>query len=280
MGIFFSILAAVAYGLSDFLAGTSSRKYSVLGLVTSAYPISILIVLITLPFIHGTLSASAFFYGAISGLTLAVAILAFYSALSLGPISIVSISTSLLSSGIPVAYGLFLGEQISFFGKIGLVFALFAGLLFGLQHGVHDKDNQRRLDIKVIFLIFCAGIAFAGSFIITHKIPHGSGMLPIFFARITGFLVFLLFSREKLIIFTNHPRKLWSIYLVGVLDAIANITMYLAFQYTALSIATVIISAYPVFTIIPAFIFLKERIGTLQILGLLMSISAIFLLAV
>ncbi len=280
MGVIFSVLAAITYGLSDFLAGTSSRKYSVLGLVTSAYPISIVIVVFTLPFISGTFSFSAFVYGTISGLTLAIAILTFYSALSLGPISMVSVSTSLLSSGIPVAYGLLQGEKISLFGKVGLVFALCAGLLFGAQHSGSENHDQRKIDLKVVFLILCAGTAFAGSFIVTHQIPPDSGMLPIFFARATGFIIFFIFNKERLIILADRPRKIWSIYLVGVLDAIANIAMYLALQHTALSITTVIISAYPVFTIIPAFIFLKERVGKLQVLGIFMAISAIFLLAI
>lgn len=280
MGVFFAVLAAIAYGLSDYCAGTSSRKYSVLGLVTSAYPISILIVTLTLPFMHGTISVSASLYGAASGLMLAIAVWAFYSALSLGPISIVSVLTSLLSSGIPVAYGLFSGEEISSFGKVGLILGLFVGLLFGIQHPEPKGVNQRRINLRVVTLILCAGIAFAASFIITHHIPPNSGMLPIFFARITGFLVFFFFRREKLLIFTDRPHKLWSLYLVGVLDAIANISMYLALQHTALSIATVVISTYPVFTIIPALIFLKERIGRLQILGILTAVCSIVLLAI
>lgn len=280
MGIACSLLAAIAYGLSDFLAGVSSRKYTVLGLVTSAYPVSILFVALTVPFVDGTATPVSLLYGAASGLTLGIAVWTFYSALAQGPISIVSVSTSLLSAGIPVVYGLLSGDQVSLLGKLGLAIGLGSGVILGLQHADASLNKPTPINLKVAILMVCAGFAFAGSYIVTHHIPAQSGMLPILMARVAGFIFFLCFRREKLLILTNHPRKLSALYAVGALDAIANIAMYVALQHAALSVATVIISAYPIFTIAPAFLFLKETISRLQIMGVAMALLAIVLLAV
>ena len=66
---------------------------------------------------------------------------------------------------------------------------------------------------------------------------------------------------------------------VGVLDVLANVAMYYAFQGAFVSIISVLVSLYPLFIIALAIGWLKERTNALQKIGIAMALGAIALIA-
>lgn len=279
MAVLLALIAAGAYGLGDFLGGLASRRYPPMALMARSYTVSTLLVLLAMPWLEHHFSLPALLYSAGSGVALVVAIVCLYSALAIGPISIVSPITALLSAGLPVVVGLLLGEALSLAGWGGVLLGMAAIVLVGLHGEAPEaQPNRTRFAGKVVVLTVLTGVGFALSYVLTHAIPADAGMWPVLVARVVGWLVILLVLGPGML--RGGSRELW-LYAVpiGALDALAGTAMYLTLQQSQLSTSTVLMSLYPVFTILMALLVLRERLTLLQGLGIGLSLLAVMLMS-
>ena len=72
----------------------------------------------------------------------------------------------------------------------------------------------------------------------------------------------------------------WAVIAAGIFDSSANIFFTLALRSGSLSVVSVLTALYPLGTIILARLILKERIGRVQMLGVLVALSGSAILAV
>jgi drug/metabolite transporter (DMT)-like permease len=238
------------------------------------------------PLLGGNMSPTALLYGAASGMAMAAAIGCFYAALAKGPMSLVSPITAVLAAALPVLIGLLMGESLTTTSIIGIGSAILAIYLVSRQPSepIHSNaislapaPSMPAMSPTVLALSLFAGTAFAVSFFFAHRVPANSGLWPIFVARVTATLaitaVFLVRRRSESI--TQNIGALRWAFIVGSLDAVANATMYYALQSAYLSTTSVIISLYPVFTVILAMIVIKERLGRLQQIGMGLALGSV-----
>ncbi len=68
-------------------------------------------------------------------------------------------------------------------------------------------------------------------------------------------------------------------YLSGLLGAGGTIVLYLLLRSAPLSVVIPISALYPVVTVVLSAIILKEKVGPLQIVGLVLAVAAIWLLS-
>ena len=282
MNLLLAFLSALAYGVSDFAGGFASRQHSALDVILLSYPVSALAVLLVCPLFGGALTMHTTLLGIGSGMTMAVAIWWFYAALARGPMSVVSPVTAVLVAGLPVMAGLSIGESLSQTAAGGIVLAILAVLLVSRQTPADPSlggTAQLPFTRSVLALTLGAGTAFAFSFMLAHQIPPGAGLWPIFLARLSATFFVLLASRATVAMLAWPDRKLLIYALtIGLLDAVANATMYFALQGSQLSTTSVVISLYPVFTVLLAVLVVKETVNRLQWAGMflaLLSIAAI-----
>lgn len=283
MAVFLALIAAAAYGLGDFLGGLASRRYQPLQVMAWAYPTSSLLVLGALPFFEQHFSLAGLAFSAGSGLALVVAIWCLYSALAIGPISIVSPVSGLLSAGLPVIVGLLLGETLALTGWAGVLLGMGAIGLVSLHGPAGDEGTSVarppvRFAGRVLWMTVFTGVGFALSYVLTHAIPADAGLWPVLVARLAGWGVLLLAGGWRYYRSVERPL-LWYAVLVGVLDAMASTAMYYALQSAQLSTTTVLISLYPVFTVLLALGVLRERLGWQQSVGIAMSMLAVLLMS-
>lgn len=283
MSLLFAIASSVAYGVGDFLGGHAARRYAALDLILLAYPVSILLVLLCLPFLGGTPTLAATLWGAGSGAVMALAIWSLYAALARGPMGIVSSLTAVLAAGLPILFGLFLGENVATEGLIGMALAVLAIALV-TQQTPHDATSghapPRRLTAPVLALTVCTGLAFALSFIVTDQIPAGAGGWPLLWARLAGCALIMLIRRPPRALLLRPERALLRYgAAIGCLDAVANAAMYYALQNGALSVTSAVVSLYPAYTIVLAVLVLKERMNRLQTVGLVCAAVAVVLIS-
>ncbi|BBZ06923.1 hypothetical protein MDOR_10920 [Mycolicibacterium doricum] len=76
---------------------------------------------------------------------------------------------------------------------------------------------------------------------------------------------------------TGVPLKL--AVLAGVLDTGANVAMLLALQASLLSLSGVLMSLYPVATVLLAIVVLRERVTPWQAVGMAMAVGAVAMIA-
>jgi drug/metabolite transporter (DMT)-like permease len=274
---------AIIYGAGDYFGGIASRKLSPVRVVAFAGLIGLGLLLLATTFIGGTLSEGAVFWGVLSGVAGSMAILTLYWALAIGPMSILSPLTAVISAIVPLGWGVVLGERLTVVGYIALGIALIAVVLVGF---VPEKGAVRP-SVKGVVIASISGLLIGVLLILLHSAPEDSGLLPLIFNRVsylailwTIVLVIWLRSRRTGTSFGPPARTvLWPIVAAGVADAAANTLLIIGFRLGDLSVIAVLAALYPAGTIALAAIFLKERIAPVQWVGLGLALVAAAMLA-
>lgn len=283
------MVAALGYGISDFVGGIASRRVAALRVVIISYPIAlILLTVLAMPF-GGELSPRAVLWGLLSGVAQAFGVWWFYAALGSGPISVVSPLTAVLVAGIPVLAGFAMGERPSALAGIGVVLALVAVVLVSREssdcdepaEGTADTPHARphRFTAKVAWLTVGSGVAFGMNFVLLHQVPAEAKLWPLVFGRLaaTAIVVVAALVTANLVFEGGVPLRLAVV--AGVLDTIANVATLLALQSSLLSLAGVLIALYPAATVLLAMALLRERVNRWQAIGMVLTLGSVAMIA-
>lgn len=276
--------SALIFGAADFLGGLAARRMSAILATALAAATGLVVLAIALPIVGGEWSWPAVLLGAASGIAGAVAIGLLYACLAIGPMSILSPLTAVVSAIVPLTFGLIGGERLGVLGYVALGLALVAIVLVGFV----PEKNAVRPSLKGVLMAIGSGIAIGVFLILIDATPDASGIVPLVVNRATnstimftlvGVLAFIAWRRG-----TGPAHGAWRSALTlaiacGVLDAVANAGLLLGVRLGELSVMAVLVALYPAGTIILAAIVLKERIAVLQYVGLALAIVAGAMLA-
>jgi drug/metabolite transporter (DMT)-like permease len=184
----------------------------------------------------------------------------------------------LFAAIVPVVFGFFVLGAPSSATLLGFGLA-FLAVWFISQSGEADWRSplQGLQSLKDVRLPLLAGLFFGIYFLVIHRATLNAFFWPLAAARFAGFAAFGLFAW-----FTRRPalppREVWSLCLVnGIIDIAGNGFYVLAAQAGRIDVAAVLGALYPASTVLLAWIILKERLNTLQVLGVLLAFIAIVL---
>ncbi|MGX5682369.1 EamA family transporter [Schumannella luteola] len=284
---------ALVFGAADFFGGLAAKRMSAL-LTTAVSALAGLIgvVAIGLPLLGGTWSASAMWLGILSGVVGATAIALLYACLAIGPMSILSPLTAVVSAIVPLTVGLIGGERLGPLGYVALALALVAIVLVGYTPPGSGElvRGAVRPSLRALLMAIASGAAIGAFLIIIDATPDDSGMLPLVFNRATSSV--LMFAAVAVVAIAASRRGtdaaastrvtragILIAVVCGVLDVTANAGVLLGVRLGDLSIVAVLTALYPAGTILLAAVVLKERIAILQYVGLALAIGAAALLA-
>jgi drug/metabolite transporter (DMT)-like permease len=275
-----SLIAALGYGVSDFVGGLAARRTAVLRVVMLSYPVGFVVMLAVAPLVGGTVTTRSLLVGAAAGLVSGCAIVWFYAALASGPMSVVSPLTSLLVAGLPLGVGILWGERPGPLALVGAVLAVVAVVLVSRQESTAvDESPPIRFTPKVAWLTFGSGAAFAVYFVLLDQVGPGTGLWPLVTSRASASALVLVAG-----LVAGHRRPptgptMWLALAAAALDILANTTFLYALRGGMLSIVSVLTSLYPAGTLLLAWLVLKERAGVLQRVGLILAAAAVVLIA-
>ena len=273
--------AALVFGAADFLGGLAAkRSHPVLVTATVAFTGLVVLVLV-LPFVPGLWSPEAVLWGGLSGVAGALAIALLYACLAIGPMSILSPLTAVISALVPLSVGLARGEQLGSLGYLGLGLALVAVVMVGF---VPDKGAVRPT-LPGVLMAIGSGAMIGTFLVLIDQAPDDSGLVPLLWNRgvngvlmlgATGFLA-LRYRRSGRTLASGGFRPAM---FGGVVDAVANSLLLLGVRTGDLSVIGVLTALYPAGTILLASSVLKERIAPVQWAGLAVALAATGLLAI
>ncbi|MGP4014399.1 EamA family transporter [Saccharopolyspora sp. 5N708] len=240
-----------------------------------AAPASLAIELLLWPVFGASFSTAALGWGAAAGVASAAAFALLYRTLAIGPMSVLSPVTALVSAVLPVGVGLVQGERLSAAGLVGLPLALVAVVLVSAGHRARSVRPSR----TALLLTFGAGAAIALQLICLHQAPSDSGLAPLIIGRAVSSVVTLtaagLLHRR---LGPERPAFALSA-AAGVLDSLANLCFLLAARSGDLAVVAVITALYPAGTVLLARGVLAERIHRGQLVGLGTAAVAVSFLA-
>lgn len=273
--LFLALASSLTYGAADFLGGVAARDAHVLRVIVIAAPASLLVELLLWPVVGATFASGAVTWGAASGVASAAGFALLYRTLAIGPMSVLSPVTALVSAALPVSVGLLEGETLSGLALGGMMLA-FAAIV--VVSGGADARAVRPSG-KALVLAFGAGAAIALQLVCLDQAPDDSGVAPLLVGRAVSSAVVLgaaFAVRSRL---GDARPNLPACVAAGALDSLANFAFLLAVRDGDLAVVAVITALYPAGTVLLARAFLAERIAPTQLAGLGLAAVAVSLLA-
>ena len=289
------LAASTFWGASDFLGGLATRRARVVGVVTVAHGLSLVLLLLIALGTHSSLPPRRFaLIGLIAGSFGGVALLLYYKALSLGEMGLTTALTGLISAMVPVGFS-FLTQGAPKSTQIaGFVVAAAAIALIAYTPATRPRP-------LALGLASMAGLGFGG-FLVASKIGSAYGLLwlEIFsrMASVTVALTLLVLTwfyegrkdtgpgkqysgRPAPSLFSRIAGSFaWIAGSAGVLEATGTLFYMAATREGRLDVAAVLASLYPAVTILLAAWFLKERTTLKQAFGMTLALGAVVLVSI
>jgi drug/metabolite transporter (DMT)-like permease len=285
LAVFIGVTAALIFGSADFAGGMAAKRISAVRVTAIGGLSGLIILLLALPLFPSVWSAKAMILGSVTGITGALAVVLLYACLAIGPMSILSPLTAVISAVVPVLAGVVRGERLTALGYVAIVVAFVAVILVGF---VPEKGALRPA-LRALAMAVGAGTLIGVFLILIDLTPEDSGLVPLVVSRAVNAVV--MFSAIGVgahgvrrpgaaprVIGGWKPGVVLAI-TAGVIDAIANALLLLGLRLGELTIQSVLTALYPAGTIILAAILLRERIAPVQVIGLLLALTAAAMLA-
>jgi drug/metabolite transporter (DMT)-like permease len=278
------LVGALSWGLHDFLARFPSRKLGPTNttfLVTATGFVALTLWIILVNGAPDRLAWSSSWLAAVAGIFSALATLALFTALTLGPVSIVT----------PIA-GAFPAPALLFAVIGGLrpthvewlaMASVLAGVALVSQSGERHQATGAIEPGKlksVVGLSLLAGLSFAVSLTAGQAAAPALGSIETawlarVFALVTVALLYLRPSVEW------QPPGRWLPFLafMGCLDVLALTTIMAAGHMPNPAVATVVASSFSAVSVVLARIVLKEIIVPIQLIGMALIFGGVAVLA-
>jgi drug/metabolite transporter (DMT)-like permease len=221
--------------------------------------------------VRGDVGGRSLALGVLAGLGGGAGLAAFYRALSLGTMSVVS---PLVACGavVPFAVSLATGERPSGLAVAGAAVALGGAVLASVEERrAESRDRARAIALAVVaavalgFFVYFLGLGT----------KEGDALSTLFGVRI-GSLALLAAVAGGMRATLRIPRtSLLPVAAVGIADVTANALFALASTRALLSIVSVLGSLYPVVTVLLAHVLLGERLTRAQQVGIGVALAGV-----
>jgi drug/metabolite transporter (DMT)-like permease len=308
LAIALALGASLCWGSGDFLGGFTSRRASLWAVIIGSQAVGLAAAAaVTFAAGHAWPGLGVVWPVLVGGVASVVGISSFYTALSIGTMSIVA-PISATSALVPFVVGLAGGERPATAQLIGVTLAAAGVVLAAVESerpgeviGVAALPNEpavepaaarritngrerparptrrdQRLSIALALLAaLCIGIVLL-SYDATSKHDPLWAMLGCRISSVTLFAMLFVALRP-------HVRMTRSavpfVIAVGLLDTGANGLFALATTQGYLSLVAVLGSVYPVVTVMLAFVVLHERLARHQLAGVVAALVGVCLIA-
>jgi drug/metabolite transporter (DMT)-like permease len=255
-----ALASSVVWGLADFGGGSAARRLPLLSVTVLSQAAGLVALAVAVIVQGGSLDRHAALLGLVAGVGGAVGLAAFYRALALGTMSVVSPIVA-CSAVVPLVVALASGERPSGVALGGSVLALGGAILASVEEHASGGGDARKALAAAVVAMLALGIfvTFLG------RAGHGGETLSALVgARVGSFGLLALAAVVARGTLRLSPRDLGFVALVGLLDVAANALFTLAAARGLLSVVSVLGSLYPVTTVLLAHILLGERLTGLQ----------------
>jgi len=274
LGIAYGLTSAVVWGTGDFLGGLAARRSAPFQVLTLA-AMSSLVVLLPLVGLTGEAfpSAATIGWSFAAGLSGAVGIVALYRGLSLGSAAVVAPTSAIVSAAVPVLVGTLVEGLPAPTDLAGIAAGLVGIALVSRPPGARSGADRRGFGLGL-----AAGVGFGAFFVLFAQVERGGLFAPLAVAKLAALIIggaALLAGRQVL----PHPRSNPIALIAGVLDAGGNLFFLLASRATTLAIASVLSAMYPASTVALSAVVLKESIGRIPFVGVVLCLAGVALIS-
>ena len=289
MGALFALVSSLSWGAGDFLGGRATQRHGALRVLAWSQFAALLLLWIAVGLLVSggavTVDWHAVGIAAAGGVAGVTALAMFYSALAIGPMALVP---PIAASGVvlPVMIGLLRGDPPTVLAVSGLALGVLGVVLASTSPGAPSADGVAgaRLAPRTLLLALGAACGFAIIFVALDAASGdtvASAVVATAGVRIGSSLTLLaalLVARTNPVAGVSSATAA-SFVGIGLLDAGANLCFAIATVLGRLEVVAVLASLYPAVTSGLAAVVLGERLGRLQLVGVIFAVLGIVLLA-
>ena len=269
------LLAAASWGAGDFTGVLASRRASLFSLLLYLRIVEFgLLVALALVTAEPLPSPSVLAWGGAAGFCGGLALAALYRALSMAPMGLSAPLSAVIAASVPVLFAALTEGLPSVWRLLGFALAL-AGVWLIARHSNGGHSN-RGLTFAVI-----AGVGFGAFYILLRQ----AGSTAVFWPLAAALFVSLMQAVVILLVWRTLWRRPSGATLrlgivAAVLDVGGNVFYVLAGREGRLDVVVILSSLYPAFTVLLAWLILREHLTRSQWLGVATVLAAIPLVAV
>ena len=279
--VIFGVLAAVGWGIADFLAAVVSKK---LGLLRTIVGVHIASIAATTAYVFVALNLaelSLYHWVVMSGISVLgfVTYLTFYKALQIGPVAVISPIVSTYAVIVILLAIAFAGERLTLGQAIGTSACIF-GVVLASANFSNRSNGKRLISTGVLFgLVATIGLGFwqFGIGIISRDIGW---FLPIYLSRLMtlGLIAPLAIARREWPWQRLTIPLAVGVVVIGVVETGGLFAFSRGSEIGVISIVAAASLTYPLIPIIGGLVVFRERLGITQIFGLAVALSGLLLL--
>ncbi|MBE3068257.1 MAG: DMT family transporter [Chloroflexi bacterium] len=278
ISILYGLTSALTWGAADFCGGLASRKTKAYQAVLFGEVVG-LALLLAATFLSGEAPIGwfAWLLCSIAGSMGVLGLLLLFHSMTKGQMSVAAPVSALMAAVLPVVVGTFTEGFPGWLTLAGFALAL-AAIWFISQP--EEGPKNMRLRLADLSLPLIAGVSFGVYFILLHRGSQNGLFLPMVSSRLAGvvtMVIYTLVTRQAFL----PAKSVWPLLILnGILDVSGNGLYILAGQAGRMDVAAVLASLYPASTVLLAGLFLHERLGRVQVVGVLTALAAIVLMTV
>ncbi|MCW2925511.1 MAG: hypothetical protein JWM98_2915 [Thermoleophilia bacterium] len=284
-----ALCSSLLWGSGDFLGGRASRRHGVLRVLAwsqlATTTLVWLAVAVGVAAMGLEVDGRSLLVAACGGVAGIVALACFYAALARGPMAVVP-PIAATGVALPVAVGLVTGSTPSGIAIAGIVVAVVGVVLASVGEGAADADGvtAARIAPRTLGLSLVAACGFGVIFVALDSAAGdtaGSALVATAGARLGSCTVIaaaVLATRMRPWRDIG-PRDALAFAGIGLLDTGANLLFAIAAALGELELVAVLGSLYPAVTSGLAHVVLGERLGRVQLLGVVLALAGVVLIA-
>jgi drug/metabolite transporter (DMT)-like permease len=275
-GIALALGASVSWGISDFLGGLQSRRFSAFSVLLVSQPVGAILAFgVVALAAEDALAPAEFAAAAAGGAAVLLGLGAFYRGMALGSISIVA-TVGALGVLVPIVAGLIQGETPSVLQGLGAVIAIGAVILVSREPDPEWREANR----AAIGFAALAALGFGVFLLLIDRAAETDPVWAVAAAR-TGGVVLLAAATiaARPAVPSGGGRVLLALLAIGFFDILANTLFALASTEGILPLVSVAASLYAAVTVLLARVFLGERLAPSQRLGVALALAGVALIA-
>jgi drug/metabolite transporter (DMT)-like permease len=276
--VLLGVLVAAAYGSGDFVGGRASMHTSAVAVLAVSQACAMVCALAVALVVSAHVTSHDVVLGVAAGAANVLGLGLLYRGLASAAMGVVAPVTAVAGAVVPITWGLLRGERPSPVVLAGIVVSVVAVALIAREPGSEGGAVAPGVAIAV-----AAGAALGTSLVLYAETSQRSGMWPVFTARASAFalaaLAFAWVARRRSGTHLPVGRDRAFALGAGVCDMTGTVLLLVAVRRGLLTVVATLAALAPGFTVMLAWVVLREHLAVVQRAGLVLALAGLLLVS-
>lgn len=276
-----ALASALLFGTVDYIGGALGRRENATTVMVSSQSLMTVALIVIAVMQRGRWDSASFVIGLVVGSLSGAGVILLYRGLAQGVVGIVAPVAAVVAAIIPGVVGALRGDAFHPMMGVGIVLALVAIVALS-QAPRHEDANLSRVMTPTLWLTALAsGLCLSATSVGFAFTDPAAGILPLVGVGMGAVITGILFARYSGVRCFVKPSAIKIATGMALLIVLAYLSQYWAVQHgTSLAVIALVVSLYPVPTILWARVLDKEKMTPLQYGAVALALVAVAIMAI